>query len=870
MSDSLENMKDKIRILSISGDQYDHLSLEDYFKREKFYIEIIHAEDFEDVSEILSSSAIDLIITDFQVGQTPVFDKLTLLGEIPWIVLTGHGNENIAVQSLKNGAADYIVLDSQQSYLPLLEVSIQEAINNSNQQVRRTSDQDDALKQSQQLLKEETMQKVRVQESLKESQEIYRRFFQASSDAVFISAVDGRWIDMNQSALEMFGYGKREEIWNDSKMNMYCDPQDPTRFTTIIDEKGSIQDHPVKFRKKDGSMIEALVSATPYEIGGEVIGYQGFIRDVTADVEAREIQQQTIKQQAALDQLSLDLRVSLSPQDIYQCMTLQIRELFELDIIYIFRIDLDQEICQVDHTWQTNNYPGKPDFSGIRFDNLGSAHQGRVLESQKPLSLTDLRQILPPAAPGSSQEGTIAVGNEDSNGSSPVPGSSLIAPLIVEGQVIAVVQLLHREMDTYQEGDVNLLSRIANLVAIGLHKAYLYQESQALIKKLTSLQRIEELVLENLSLPTTLDMLVDQLVKELGVHAADILYYHPTLKTLKFITQTGFRQNILQHTDLEIGEGLAGASAESKELIHVLNLRESVINTPRELEFLIEDFVSYFSVPLLAKGRMVGVMELFHREILAPDQAWMDLLEMVAGLAAIAIDHQNLYNNLDRSRAEINQSLDAIIEGWAEALELRGIESEGHWRRIEDLAMRLAEKLGLEGNELVDLRRGALLHDIGKMGIPDEVLHKGTRLSDAERKLIGRHPVDAYELLKSVEGLKTALDIPLYHHERWDGEGYPYQLAGEDIPYAARIFAVVDVWDALLSDRPYRKAFSRDKALEHLRSESDKHFDPSVLKAFLELMNEDVTSEEPNSEEVAKWADLVGQNQTSESVSNKI
>lgn len=856
-------MKEKIHILSISGNHNDHLALEDYINREKLDIEIIEAKDFVDASDLLSHSAIDVIITDFQIGHTPVFDYLEIIGEIPWIVLTGHGNENIAAQALKSGAADYLILDSAQSYLPLLEGSIQEAINNSNQRVRRTSDQNDALKQSQQLLKEETMQKVRVQKSLKESQEIYRRFFQASSDAVFISAVDGRWIDMNQSALEMFGYGKREEIWSDSKMSMYWDPQDPTRFTTIIDEKGSIQDYPVKFKKKDGSMIEALVSATSYEIGGEVIGYQGFIRDVTAELEARKIQEATLKQQEALDQLSLDLGVSLSPQDIYQCMTLQIRKLFELDVIFIFRIDPDREICQVDHTWKSNNYPGKPDFSRVRFDNLGSDHLDRVLDSQKPLSLTDLRQILPSTAPGSSQEGTIAVSNEDSKGNSPLPGSSLIAPLIVEGQVIAVVQLFHREMDTYQEGDTILLSRIANLVAIGLHNAYLYQESQALIKKLTSLQRIEELVLENLSLPTTLDMLVDQLVKELGVHAADILYYHPTLKTLKFITQTGFRQNILQHTDLEIGEGLAGASAESKELIQVLNLRESVINTPRELEFLVEDFVSYFSVPLLAKGRMVGVMELFHRETLAPDQAWMDLLEMVAGLAAIAIDHQNLYNNLDRSRAEINQSLDAIIEGWAEALELRGIESEGHWRRIDDLTMRLAQKLGLEGEDLIDIRRGALLHDIGKMGIPDEVLHKGTKLSVAERKLIGRHPVDAYELLKSVEGLKTALDIPLYHHERWDGEGYPYQLAGEDIPFAARIFAVVDVWDALLSDRPYRKAFSRDKALEHLRRESDKHFDPSILKVFLELMNEDFTSEEPNSEEVVQRSDVVGENQIS-------
>ncbi len=371
------------------------------------------------------------------------------------------------------------------------------------------------------------------------------------------------------------------------------------------------------------------------------------------------------------------------------------------------------------------------------------------------------------------------------------------------------------------------------------------QSSEAWVKKLSSVQRIQQIVLENLSLPTTLDLLVDQVVVELAVDAVDILYFHPGLKSLRSIAQHGFRQNVFQDTSLEIGEGLAGRAAKSKSIIHVPDLMNSEEQINRSLEFSTEKFVTYFGVPLLVKGRMVGVLEIFNRSEMDPDDDWIDLLKLVAGLAGTAIDLQNLTNDLERSRQEIAAAFDGVIRGWAAALELRGIESEGHAERTTELARRLAVKMGLTGSELEDILRGVLLHDIGKMGIPDDVLLKGSVLNEAERKLIGRHPGDAYELLKSVGALKTALDIPLYHHERWDGKGYPYQIKGEEIPFPARMFAIVDVWDAMLSNRPYRAAYSREEALQHIKQQSGKHFDPAVVKAFLSLLEEDLKIENP-------------------------
>lgn len=241
-------------------------------------------------------------------------------------------------------------------------------------------------------------------------------------------------------------------------------------------------------------------------------------------------------------------------------------------------------------------------------------------------------------------------------------------------------------------------------------------------------------------------------------------------------------------------------------------------------------------MPLIAKGVVQGVLEVFHRERMDPDQAWIDFLEALAGQAAIAIDNAMLFDELNQSNVELRQAYDATLEGWARALELRDIETQGHSQRVTEMAVRLARRFGISGSDLVNVRRGALLHDIGKMGIPDSILHKPGELSADEWTEMHKHPRYAYEMLSGAEYLRPALDIPYCHHEKWDGSGYPRGLKGKEIPLAARIFAVVDVWDALRSNRPYRQAWSDAQALEHIRDQSAAHFDPAVVEEFLSLL----------------------------------
>jgi putative nucleotidyltransferase with HDIG domain len=193
--------------------------------------------------------------------------------------------------------------------------------------------------------------------------------------------------------------------------------------------------------------------------------------------------------------------------------------------------------------------------------------------------------------------------------------------------------------------------------------------------------------------------------------------------------------------------------------------------------------------------------------------------------------------SLNRSQKELIRSYDETLKGWAKALELRDKETEGHSERVTELTVRLAEALGIHGEALVNIRRGALLHDIGKMGTPDSILHKNGPLEAEERRIIRKHPQDAYDMLKQIDYLQLALEIPYCHHERWDGTGYPRGLKGEEIPISARIFAVVDVFDALMNDRPYRKAMPSAEVIEYLKTQSGKYFDPNVVEMFIRIMN---------------------------------
>jgi len=225
---------------------------------------------------------------------------------------------------------------------------------------------------------------------------------------------------------------------------------------------------------------------------------------------------------------------------------------------------------------------------------------------------------------------------------------------------------------------------------------------------------------------------------------------------------------------------------------------------------------------------------------LAPPPGNLSTSALPQNTASESTERQRMEAELHRAEADQTLTYEATLEGWSRILEKRDQETSGHTLRVTEMTLRLAQAMGIEVGELASIRRGALLHDIGKIGVPDSILLKPGPLTADERLLMQKHPEHAYELLAPAPFLRSSLDIPYCHHEKWDGTGYPRRLKGGQIPLAARIFAVVDVWDALRSDRPYRQSWPEERVYAHILSLAGAHFDPQVVEAFLHLNHQPV------------------------------
>lgn len=356
------------------------------------------------------------------------------------------------------------------------------------------------------------------------------------------------------------------------------------------------------------------------------------------------------------------------------------------------------------------------------------------------------------------------------------------------------------------------------------------------IKRLRALSEIDHAIISSFDQRYTLGVILSQMISQLQVDAADVLIMNIQGEILSYAAGQGFRTNLRESTALQVGESHAGRAAQERRMIRIPDLREAT-NDLAFSHFLMEEgFVSYIAAPLVVKGKVKGVLEVFQRTLLQPYQEWLNFFNTLAGQTAIAIESTSLLANLQATNQELTQAYEATIEGWSRAMDLRDRETEGHTQRVVKLALELARYMGIDESKLIHVRRGALLHDIGKLGVPDHILFKPSELTTEERQLIEQHVDFAYEMLAPIPYLKPALNIPYFHHEKWNGTGYPLGLKGEQIPLEARIFALVDVWDALLSDRPYRTAWTREKAIEYIRAQAGTHFDPRIVECFLELM----------------------------------
>lgn len=359
------------------------------------------------------------------------------------------------------------------------------------------------------------------------------------------------------------------------------------------------------------------------------------------------------------------------------------------------------------------------------------------------------------------------------------------------------------------------------------------------MERIAALRVIDVAILGSLDLRLTLNIVIDQVLALLDVHAASCLLLNPHSHRLEYAAGRGFSSPAISRSAPRLGEGLAGRAALERRFVNISDLRENPGASPRSDQLASEGFIDYYAVPLIAKGDVIGVLEVYHREHFPTDLEWQGYLETLAGQAAIAIHNATLFENLQRSNSDLIMAYDSTLESWVQALDLRNQETVGHTARVTEMTVRLARAVNANESDLAHIRRGALLHDIGKIGVPDAILLKPEKLTADERIILQKHPTYAFEWLAPIDFLQSALSIPHCGRERWDGAGYPRGLEGEHIPLEARLFAVVDAWDALRSERPYRAAWTAEQAKEHIRASAGTQFDPTAVDAFLQLIASD-------------------------------
>jgi HD-GYP domain-containing protein (c-di-GMP phosphodiesterase class II) len=344
------------------------------------------------------------------------------------------------------------------------------------------------------------------------------------------------------------------------------------------------------------------------------------------------------------------------------------------------------------------------------------------------------------------------------------------------------------------------------------------------------IQTMDLAITTSQDLHVMLKVCLQQITNFLKVDAADVRLLNSNV--LQFVVGRGLRTTVWQHAAPRLGEGPSGRAALEGHMHQVLDLQ---LEPQAQVLVTAERFASAIAVPLIVRWRTLGVLEVFNRSPLDPDAEWLECLQAQARQVAIGVDQATLYAGLERARVELTMSNDETIECWLRALELRDGARPAAEKHLAELSVMLAEAAGIPADGLLAVRRGALLHDVGILCLPEGLLRKPGPLTSAETKAMRRHPELARELLSSNGHLRRALEIPEYHHEKWDGSGYPHGLRGERIPVAARVFAVVDVWEALRANRPHRPAWSDKQALAHIISQSGLHFDPRIVDLFRDL-----------------------------------
>lgn len=808
--------KSQAKILLVDDERSIRVTLGEFLRNAGFEVET--AKDADHALEMLSKDDFAVVVSDIIMPRITGVKLLEAIRQnspfVQVILMTGEPTVETASEAVRAGAFDYLTKPIGKEDL-IKTVTNAVRVKTLEDEGRRLTEENLRYQENLEMLVEE-----RTQE-LQHTQKLYHKAEQLGKIGYWewdhindkltacseeFARIHGMTVD---EALAYFSdTGSEESIVH---------PDDQARYRQfVLDAQEKRKGMSIEFKVILPSGLERYhhqVNEFALDEQGEILSWFGTVQDITERVQAKTALKKYAGQLETLNTVTTALSTSLELDRVLELILDQIGTVIPFDSGAIFLHEKEGLRVVVDQGFKISVL-GKifPDDDELFID---------VKKSGEVLVLNHIKDDTRFQNWGQSEEVSSWMG----------------IPLIARDSLIGILTLDSFQANSYSSEHADLATSFAAQAAQAIENARQHNAAQRRGEQLTSLRKIDQAITGSFDLKITLEILLEHLLTQLEVDAAVILSYEKALQNLTFIQGRGFRTTALQHTSLRLGRGFAGKAALERRTIFISDLVQPGVGFSDSPNFEEEGFRAYYGLPLIAKGELVGVLEIFKRSPLNPDGEWEEFLHVLAEQAAIAIDNNALFLNLQRSNDELMVAYDATIKGWAMALELRDMETEGHSQRVVKTTLKLAEMLNIRNKDKLNIRRGALLHDIGKMGVPDAILQKPGKLTEEEWVIMRLHPVYAYDWLSTIEYLRPALDIPYYHHEKWDGTGYPVGMKAKQIPIAARIFAIVDVWDALRSDRPYRKAWSKEKTLAHIQEESGKHFDPEVVKAFLKYIN---------------------------------
>lgn len=657
--------------------------------------------------------------------------------------------------------------------------------------------------------------RIKSEEQLRESERSYRGLFNSVTDAIYIQDKDGRFLDVNQGAVEMYGYPRHYFIGKSPEALGAPGKNDFDHIRQLIRKafQGETQTFEFWGQRSNGEIFPKdirLFKGTYF--GQEVV--IALARDITERQRAEQALRRQLKELTILHAIAGMAIRARTIDELVEFVTQEVGRAFYSDNFGFGFLDETEQFIRPHPSYQglTSNIP--PLYS------VQNSVSGSVVLSGKPRRIGDV-----------TKEPDYLMVNPDIR-------SELCVPIKLGERSIGIINAESKDLDFFTEEDERLMLTIAGQMANAIERFRLFEAESSRRLEAETLKEAISALSSSLELEKVLEIIMNSIAQAVAFDSASIFLLDGDCLRIMMTRGLPNPQEVMNKT-FPADDPLFTETIRNKQLV----ILEDAALDPRFKKWGETNYVhGWMGIPLIARGEVIGYITLDSRKPAAYSQQQAKLAQAFANQAAIAIQNARLFEGIQKSLKELNEAYETTIEGWSRALDLRDRETEGHTLRVTELTLKLAEAMGFNEEERVHIRRGALLHDMGKLGVPDRILLKPDSLTEEEWEIMRMHPLYTYQMLAPIEYLRPALEIPLSHHERWDGSGYPRGLKGKEIPLVARIFAVVDVWDALTSDRPYRPAWSKQATLEYLKKNAGIQFDPEVVKTFLQLWEQGIIS----------------------------